>query len=232
LRTIRQLVPGATLNDVLIAIVAGGLRRYLEDKRELPDKPLLATCPISLRSDEERGQLGNRIGNMIVSLATDIADPVERLRRIRQDTADAKGMNEAIGAKTLSEMSQVMPGRLVSVATRVSTRLAGAAVANTTVTNVPGPYAPLYLAGARLVSEFGIGTLLEGMGIFHFILSYCGEVTLTVTADRDKLPDPAFYAECLQGSYEELAALPGAQPVSGLVKRRARPVPPARKAAP
>ncbi|MET0179831.1 MAG: wax ester/triacylglycerol synthase family O-acyltransferase, partial [Novosphingobium sp.] len=184
LRPLRELVPRATLNDVLLAIVGGALRLYLTDKRELPEEPLLATCPISIRSEEERGQFGNRIANMVIGLGTHLADPVERLEQIRAETAGAKAMNGAIGAQTLTEMSQLLPGALVSLATRVSTRLAGAAVANTTVTNVPGPQIPLYLAGARLQSQFALGTLLEGLGIFHFAHSYCGEITLTVTADR------------------------------------------------
>jgi diacylglycerol O-acyltransferase / wax synthase len=204
MKAIRALVPGATVNDVLLATVGGALRLYLLEKGELPPQPLVATCPISIRSDEERGALGNRIANMFIGLSTDIADPVERLRRIRDETANAKGVNETIGAKTLADLNALLPGRLVSLATRAATRAAGAAVANTTVTNVPGPQQPLYLAGAELVTQFGLGTLLEGMGIFHFVLSYCGEVTLTVTADRSKLPDPAHYAECLQRAYDDL----------------------------
>ncbi|MET0179176.1 MAG: wax ester/triacylglycerol synthase family O-acyltransferase [Novosphingobium sp.] len=204
LRPLRTLVGGATLNDVLLAIVGGGLRRYLLDKHELPAEPLLATCPISIRAEDERALFGNRIANMVIGLATDVADPVERLRRIREETAGAKEMNDAIGAQTLTEMSQLLPGALVSLATRIGTRLTGAAVANTTVTNVPGPQRPLYLAGARLESQFALGTLMEGMGVFHFIHSYCGEITLTVTADRGKMPDPAFYAGCLRAACDEL----------------------------
>ncbi|MEO6091569.1 MAG: wax ester/triacylglycerol synthase family O-acyltransferase [Novosphingobium sp.] len=204
MRPIRDLVPGATVNDVLLAISAGALRRYLLDKGELPEDMLVSTCPISIRSEEERGLLGNRIANMVIGLGTNIADPIERLRGIREETANAKGVNEAIGARTLTDLSELMPGRLVSLATRVSTRVGGGAVANTTVTNVPGPQQPLYFAGARLITQFGLGTLLEGMGIFHFVLSYCGEITLTVVADRDKLPDPAHYADCLQQAYDEL----------------------------
>jgi diacylglycerol O-acyltransferase / wax synthase len=207
LRPIRALVPEATLNDVLLGICGGALRRLLLSQNALPAEPLLATCPISIRSADERGKFGNRIGNMVIGLATELDDPVDRLGSIQAETASAKEMTEAIGAQTLSEMSEILPGALVSLATRVSTRLAGSAVANTTVTNVPGPQQRFYLAGAELLSQFALGTLLDGMGLFHFIHSYCGEITLTVTADRDKLPDPAFYADCIRDEFATLRNL-------------------------
>lgn len=227
LRSIREVVPGATVNDVLLAIVGGAMRRYLLAKRALPDQTLIADCPISLRTEEERGQLGNRVANMTVPLSTDVADAVGRLRLIRDATRNAKGINEAIGAKTLSETSQFMPlmGRVMRLYGTLSLADRFGDVANAVVTNVPGPQTPLYLAGARLLSEFGLGTVLNGMGLFHFILSYCGELTLTVTADRDRLPDPEAYARCLEESYEELraASLIGSPPPAPR-KRKAKPV--------
>ncbi len=87
---------------------------------------------------------------------------------------------------------------------RVVSRATGTNASNTTVTNVPGPQQALYLAGSRLVTQYTLGTLLEGMGIFHAIQSYCGQLTLTVVADRDKLPDPAFYGECIDKAFAEL----------------------------
>jgi WS/DGAT/MGAT family acyltransferase len=222
IKQVRALVPGATINDVLLAIVGGALRRYLEDKRELPDEPLLAACPVSLRAPEERGVLGNRIGQVTISLATDVGDPRERLRRIYEETKNANDMNEAIGAKTLTEISQLAPGALMGLGMRVGARASRAGVVNTTVTNVPGPQAPLYLGGARVVTQFGIGTLMNGMGLVHFVHSYCGEITLSIIADRDKLPDPEFYAECLHASYDELAHTGPPRGNPGLVKRRTR----------
>ncbi|MET0251632.1 MAG: wax ester/triacylglycerol synthase family O-acyltransferase [Novosphingobium sp.] len=209
IKPIRALVPGSTVNDVMLAIVGGTMRRYLQAKSELPDEPLVAACPISVRTAEQDGELGNQVGSMFTRLATDIADPVERLRRVRDDTANAKGFSERVGARTLTELSQIVPGVLVGLGMRLSSRLASG-VANTTVTNVPGPQQPLFLAGAQVVTQFALGPLLPSLGIFHTVLSYCGELTLTVVADRDKLPDPEFYAECMQAAYDELIDVPAA----------------------
>ncbi|MEO6091822.1 MAG: wax ester/triacylglycerol synthase family O-acyltransferase [Novosphingobium sp.] len=225
IRRIRALAPGSTVNEVLLAVVAGAMRGYLLDKRALPDGTLICTCPISLRTEEHDGQLGNQIANMLVALGTDLADPAERLRFIREQSLSAKGFTEAVGARTMSEASQLMPGALMGLGARLNSRLAladrRAGSANTTLTNVPGPRAPLYLAGARLVTQFGLGPVLEGLGIFHAALSYCGEVTLTIVADRDKLPDPAVYAACIQASYDELlAAADGIEPPAVAKPRR------------
>jgi diacylglycerol O-acyltransferase / wax synthase len=106
---------------------------------------------------------------------------------------------------------------------RVVARATGANATNTTVTNIPGPQEPLYLAGSRMVTQFTLGTLLEGMGIFHAVQSYCGQLALTVVADRDKLPDPTFYGECMDRAFEELKAGAGGQaPEAGKPARRKR----------
>ena len=222
MQSLRGLAAGATVNDVLLTIIGGSMRRYLESKGELPEEQLIATCPVSVRTEKERGQLGNQVGNMFVPLATDVAEPVERLRRVTEATTYAKAVNQLVGARNLTDLSQIMPGVLFGLATRLSARFAGAGVANTTVTNVAGPQDPMYLAGARMVTQFALPPLLHGLGIFHVILSYCGEITVTVLSDRDKLPDPGFYIDCLQQSYDELAdaSRSGAPPKTGKGKRR------------
>ena len=101
-------------------------------------------------------------------------------------------------------MSQLVPGALMGQAMRVVSRATGTNATNTTVTNIPGPQEPLYLAGSLMVTQYTLGTLLEGMGVFHAIQSYCGQLTLTVVADRDKLPDPFFYGECIDQAFAEL----------------------------
>lgn len=227
IRRIRALAPGSTVNEVLLAVVSGALRRYLLDKGELPRGTLICTCPISIRTEEQQGQLGNQIAKMLVALGTDLADPAERLRFIREESLSAKGFTDAVGARTLSEASQLLPGALMGLAARLNSELAladrRAGSANTTLTNVPGPQTPLYLAGAKLVTQFGLGPVLDGLGIFHAALSYCGEITLTIAADRDKLPDPAVYAEFLQASYDELlAAAAGVDPPAVGKSRRRR----------
>ena len=106
-----------------------------------------------------------------------------------------------------------MPGGLVGLGARTSARLSLAnrmrPIFNTTVTNMPGPQEPLYMAGARLVALYGIGMIVEGMGLIHPVMSYCGTITIAFTSCREMLPDPAFYASCIRDSFAELSAAVG-----------------------
>jgi WS/DGAT/MGAT family acyltransferase len=213
LRTIRDIkksVPGATVNDVILTVCGGALRRYLEAKGELPDASLIAMAPISIRSEAEAGTAGNRVSTMSVSVRSDIDDPGERLEAVFRGTQSQKKMTEAIGASLMTDASQFMPGMLAGLAARAYTRLGLAnrvnPLFNTVITNVPGPQEPLYSAGARLVANYGMGPILDGMGLIHPIFSYCGEISISFTSCREMLPDPAFYEECLQDSYDALGA--------------------------
>jgi diacylglycerol O-acyltransferase / wax synthase len=210
LKRIKSTVEGATVNDAVIAIVGGALRTYLSKKGELPEEPLRCMVPISLRPPGEPGSAGNQVGAMVASLATDVEHPRDRLAAVRESTHRSKRFNEAIDAHTLSKFSELVPGGLAMMGARVATQFEMATrtapIVNTVVSNVPGPQVPLYLAGARLVTMFGGAAVADGMGIFHGVISYCGEVIVTITSDRDMLPDPADYAACLRASYEEMSA--------------------------
>src|SRR5204863_6975358 len=209
-RRIKSAVPGATVNDAVLAIVAGALRRYLPSKGELPADPLIVMAPISIRTEEEKGAMGNRVSAMMLPIPTNEADPVERLRTAHATTQETKGMASAVPAKTLTDFNQFIPWALAGLAARTAAnfRLAEttAPAVNTVVTNVPGPQVPLYMAGAKLLKQFGMGPVSDGMGIIHPVFSYNGEIAVSVTACREMMPDPAFYAECLQSSFDELAA--------------------------
>ena len=209
LRAIKGTVPGATINDVVLTIVGGGLRRYLLAKDELPADPLIAMAPISVRSEDERGAAGNLVSGMFTTLGTDVADPFDRLAAIREATHKSKEFANALGARTLLDMADLMPGGLVGLGARTSARLSLAnrlrPIFNTTVSNMPGPRHKLYMAGAELVSIYGIGMIVEGMGLIHPVLSYCGDITISFTSCREMLPDPDFYADCLQNSFDELS---------------------------
>jgi hypothetical protein len=119
-------------------------------------------------------------------------------------------MTNAIGASTLTDYSQFIPSTVAGLAARLYTNLGLAnritPIFNTVITNIPGPQVPLYMTGARLVTQFGLGPILDGMGIIHPVFSYCGEITISFTSCREMIPDPAFYAECIQESFEELKA--------------------------
>jgi WS/DGAT/MGAT family acyltransferase len=209
-REIKKSVTGATVNDAILTIVGGALRRYLEAKDELPEHALVAMAPISARRDAEKGEAGNRVSMMTVGLGTDVARPAERLRRVQARSAGSKAFNQAVGARLMADVQEVIPGSLAGLTARIFTRFGLAnridPFFNCVVTNVPGPQFPLYSAGARLVANYGLGPIQDGLGLIHPIFSYCGGITIAFTACRAMLPDPRFYEDCLRESFEELRA--------------------------
>jgi diacylglycerol O-acyltransferase len=212
LRSMRDAVPGATVNDVALTVIGGGLRAYLDAHGELPTATLRAMTPVSVRTEAERGDLGNQVSAMIVSLGTDAADPLERLAAVHRSTSGSKEITQAIGARNLTELSQLAPGLLIGLGTRLSSRFARrgqAGLVNTVVTNVPGPRQPLYFAGARSLKTFGAGPVVDGMGLINIIGSYDDQFVLSFTACREMMPDPERYADALAASFDELAAATG-----------------------
>jgi diacylglycerol O-acyltransferase len=209
-RRMKAAVAGATVNDAVLAVIGGALRRYLDAAGELPTKPMLAMAPISVRSEQEQGAAGNQVSAMVVSLGTDVADPVARLEAVRASSHQSKAFTNAIGARALTDYSQFIPGGLAGLGFRAASRFEMAnrvnPMVNAIVTNVPGPQVPLYFAGARLTSLIGVGPIADGVGLMHPITSYCGELAIAVTADRAMVPDPEHYAWCLQQSFDDLAA--------------------------
>jgi WS/DGAT/MGAT family acyltransferase len=208
IRDIRKRVPGATVNDVILTVCSGALRKYLEFHDELPKETLVAMAPISVRSEDEEGTAGNKISAMSVTLYSDEPDPLQRLAKVYRGTKASKATAEAVGARTMTDITQFMPGALAGLAARLYTRLGLAnsvkPFLNTVITNVPGPQIPLYFTGARMVGLYGMGPVMDGMGIIHPVFSYSGRISISVTACREMLPDPGFYAECLQASFDEL----------------------------
>lgn len=204
-KKMRRTVAGATVNDVALAVLGGALRAYLEDAGELPTEPLRAMTPISVRTEAEKADLGNQVSAMIVSLSTDVADPVQRLAAVSASTVASKELTQAIGARNLTEISQFAPGALIGVGTRLAGRFARrVGVINTVVTNVPGPRDPLYFVGAEMVRSFGAGPVADGMGLMNIVSSYVDQFMLMFTADREMMPDPAHYAGCINDSFDAL----------------------------
>jgi diacylglycerol O-acyltransferase / wax synthase len=203
-KAMKAAVPGATVNDALLSVVGGALRSYLLDKGELPEQPLVTMVPISIRSEDQRTSAGNQVSMMTSTLATDIADPLERLVEVNRSTTASKQLGEAIGARTLAELSEVAPGLLVGLGSRAAARMATRTPFTTTVTNVPGSPVPLYFCGARMVRSFGLGPILNGMALFHVVGSYERDLALSFTACREALPDPEHYRQCLADSVDAL----------------------------
>ena len=213
-RAMRALCRGATVNDVVLAIEGGALRTYLRDNDELPSASLTAMCPISLRSTGETATGGNQVGAMVVPLHTDIADARQRLSAVYSSTRAAKEVQNAVGASTLTDLTQFVPASTAALAGRLAASMEiqyenVAPPYNTVVTNVPGPQQPLYMAGAKMVASYGFGMVHDNMGLMNVVTSYVGQLAVTATADRDMMPDPAFYADCLRHSFEELRAAAG-----------------------
>jgi WS/DGAT/MGAT family acyltransferase len=211
IRAIKNTQPGTTVNDVMLTIVAGGLRKYLESKDELPEQSLVTGCPIDVRSVKERSAGGNMVGFMNVALRTDIVNPSERLAAVHAEAQSAKAYAEALGPRFAVDLTDVMPGNVLSLALRTAsaTGMAEASVVfNTIVTNVPGPPVQLYMCGAALVDSISLGPLMPNVGLFHIVYSTVqdkkGTINLSFSACRSMLPDPGFYAQCLQESHDEL----------------------------
>lgn len=212
-RAIKNCIPGATINDTMLTIVSGAMTRYLKDKGEMPDESLVTGCPIDVRSAEEKAAGGNMVGFMNVSLRSDIDDPAERLAAIHEESQNAKAYAEALGPRFAVDLTDVLPGNVLSLAVRTAsaTGLAEANVMfNTLVTNVPGAPFQLYMCGAALVDAMSLGPLLPNVGLFQIVYSSVqnkkGSIVLSFTACRDMMPDPEFYASCLQESFDELYA--------------------------
>jgi len=208
IREIRKAVPGCTVNDVILAVCSGALRKYLKFHKELPRESLVAMAPISVRTAEERGSAGNKISTMSVTLYTQVDDPLERLERVYEGTRDSKAAADAVGARTMTDMTQFVPGALAGLAARLYTRLGLAnnirPFLNTVITNVPGPQIPLYFTGAKMVSLYGLGPVMDGMGLIHPVFSYSGRISIAFTSCREMIPDPGFYASCIGDSFDEL----------------------------
>jgi WS/DGAT/MGAT family acyltransferase len=199
---------GGTVNDVVLAICAGALRKYLLENDELPERSLVSMCPINVRDPNALTSGGNQVVSMSVPLHTNIEDAKERLQAICTSTRDAKAYTNAIGAKSMMEMADFIPMELGVLGARVAAEQGIANFAtpefNTVITNVPGPSTPYYSNGAKHIRGWGMGPCVDGNGLFHAVGSYCGEVNIGVSCCRVMMPDPSRYAELLRESFAEL----------------------------
>lgn len=203
LRACSKLADNATINDVVLTIVGGGMRRYLLLHDELPGESLCAMVPISTRKDMFDNLHGNQISQMIVRLGTHLSDPKERLAVVQKITAQAKTKAGGIDSEALDALSALSPAPWIAFAARNAPAVLPF---NTIVTNVKGPPIPFYSCGAKLVRAYGMGPLADRLGVFHTALSYCGELTLSVLACAELVPDIDIYIDCLRVEYEALSA--------------------------
>jgi len=195
---------GGTVNDVVLAIVAGAVRSFLQEHRDFPtdDTEFRVMAPVSVRKPSERGQLGNQVAMWLVSLPLAEPDPIERLGAIKAETLHLKKTNQALGAATLVDLSRGTPIPLLSLAAR----LASGAVRpfNMTVTNVPGPQFPMYLLEARMLANYPIVPLWHYHGLGLALFSYDSRLLWGIHADYDAVTDTDVFAGCLHDSFNEL----------------------------
>jgi diacylglycerol O-acyltransferase len=223
-KEIRELVEGATVNDVVLAICGGALRRYLEAHDELPPASLVAIAPISIRNADASSP-DRDVRMLRVPLGTDIVDPVERLRHVQSHTSSADEMQHAIGARELTDLSLHAPARTLATTARL---LYGAALgvgkhaplANCTITNVPGPTIPLFLNGARMTYFSAIMPITDGMGLVFSVTSHEGRIVISPTSCREIVPEPELLAQSIRDEFQDYLALARRQARLKAARRR------------
>jgi WS/DGAT/MGAT family acyltransferase len=194
---------GGTVNDVVLAVVTGGVRDWLHGRGiRTEGLELRAQVPVSIRAADEHGQLGNRLAVMRAPLPVYIADPVRRLHTVTQAMQGLKQSKQALGAEVITRFNDFAPPTLLAQAARInfSTRLF-----NLVVTNVPGPQIPLYVLGRELEDIFPVGFLPPHQALFVAIMSYNGGINFGLLADYDSIDDLELIAQGIERSIAELA---------------------------
>jgi WS/DGAT/MGAT family acyltransferase len=206
---------GCTVNDVIVSMCAGAVRRWLIEHAELPEDPLVTQIPVSVRRDYQVATYGNRIQLMSAPLFTNVADPVDRLLRTHAALGDMKARHRALPAEILQDANEFIPPAVFSRAARVTfalnTSRAGRPVWNLVISNVPGPQLPLYLAGAELKANYPVSVVTDGMGLNITVMSYRGHLDFGIVSDREQMPDVARLMDWLR---EELDLLRPPKPSS------------------
>jgi diacylglycerol O-acyltransferase len=210
IKEIKRAVDGATVNDVVLAVSGGALRRYLLDHHALPESSLLASVPVSVHGRAEVSRGTNRVSTIFARLGTDIADPVVRLKELATSNAHAKAHFGAIPAEALQEWAQFAAPRTFGLAVRViaGLRLAekGPVIHNLVISNVPGPPVPLYFLGARIDGLYPLGPIFHGAGLNITVMSSAGRMHVGLIACRDAIPDIDRLAEDFQDELDALYA--------------------------
>jgi WS/DGAT/MGAT family acyltransferase len=195
------------MNDVVLALCASAMRDHLLEIGDLPDAPLTAQVPVSMRTAGD-DTVGNKVGSMTVSLATDVEDPVARLLAIHSSTQAAKEMRQAMAVHQIMGVTETTPPGLIALAARMYTRnrldrLAPPA-SNVVISNVPGPDFPLYIAGSAVESIIPMGPLLMGMSLNITVFSYRGHVDFGFMACPEVVPDPFLIADRIEPALLDL----------------------------
>jgi diacylglycerol O-acyltransferase len=215
---------GSTVNDVVLTVAGGALRSYLADRDELPETSLLATVPVSVRSESRRADGANKVSALFTRLGTDVDDPLERLREMSTTNRHAKEHHKAISADSLQDWAEFAAPRTFGLAVRAyaSLRLAERhpVVHNLVISNVPGPPVPLYFLGARIEALHPLGPVFHGAGLNITVMSNNGRVGVGVIACRESMPDVDDLAQRFPAELERLQEAVRSEPAS--LTRRVR----------
>jgi WS/DGAT/MGAT family acyltransferase len=192
---------GGTVNDVVLALVAGAVRQFLERRGIDPASvEFRVAVPVDVRTEADRGQLGNRVSTMVTPLPLDEADPRRRLRRVVETTRELKGSGESQAVDLIGRMANWLP---LGVMVRVSQ--ASRRAVNMIVTNVPGPRVPVYMLGARMLASYPLVPLMAGEALNIALFSYQGALYWGFNADRDAVPDLHDFSESIPAELEAIA---------------------------
>ena len=196
---------------MVLAACSLSLRHWLEAHGGVPDKPLVASVPVSVRTEAEKLSMGNKVSAMFVSLPVQERDPVRQLALIHGSTKDAKQLHGAVGADQLMDWTEFAPPTVFALAARLysSFKLADRhrPIHNLVISNIPGPPIPLYCAGARVISTYPLGPIIEGAGLNITVLSNMGNVDFGAIADRELVPDLWSIADGFADAISELRKL-------------------------
>jgi diacylglycerol O-acyltransferase len=201
---------GSTVNDVVLTLAGGALRSYLADRDELPGSSLLATVPVSVRSESKRSGGANKVSALFTRLGTDVEDPLERLRELATANRNAKDHHKAISADSLQDWAEFAAPRTFGLAVRAYAGLRLAerhpVVHNLVISNVPGPPVPLYFLGARVEALLPLGPVFHGAGLNITVMSNNGRVGVSVIACRESMRDVDDLAQRFPTELERLRA--------------------------
>ena len=231
---------GCTVNDVVLGLCAGTLRSYMLANEDVPDTPLVAACPVSVRGADDAAP-GNKVSAMFATLDTQLEDATERIRAIQACTVGAKEEHKAVGADMLQNWAEYAAPNTFNLASRLysSWGLADShrPIHNVIISNVPGPSFPLYYAGAEMVAAYPMGPVMEGVGLNITVMSYRGSVDFGFMVDRELVPDVWDMADRVKDALEELqvaagllTAAPAVEPEAPAPAAAASDAPPANPA--
>jgi WS/DGAT/MGAT family acyltransferase len=192
---------GGTVNDVVLALVAGSVRQFLESRGLDPDEiDFRVAVPVNVRTDADQGELGNRVSSLITPLPLDESDPWRRLQRVVETTRELKGSGESQAVDLVGRMADWLPLGVMARVSQASHR-----AVNMIVTNVPGPRVPVYMLGARMLESYPVVPLMAGEALNIALFSYEGGLFWGFNADRDALPDLHDFAASVPSGFEALA---------------------------